>query len=160
MTTTIAGERVGCRIEYPLGQPARFARAHELAETMILKRHIKAGHIYLAHRIRTETAPCDPPHAREDETWEQRTYSYRPTILDRALAPAVKRARWAISLQLARWAYDTRLHARAKANPEGLPGKFHDLVVRTRRSPNVLDDGELYAVLKVPVFEYVRGDHR
>jgi hypothetical protein len=150
----------GCRTETVNGDRAQNARSADLAHRTLLKAHHRHGHLWITRRIKTETQEIDPHWAREDQVVTETTYSYRITRAEQLAAPLIRRARWYASLGLARLAYSRDLHARAKANPEGLPGKFHDLVVRTRRSPNVLDDGELYAVLKVPIYEWARGEHR
>lgn len=149
---------LGVRVQYLADDPAHAARSEEKARAALLRLHHQDGYLWILSRIRSETKEVDPPYSGEDDIWEETTYSFTVTPPERLLAPLMKRARWAASLQLARWAYSGNLYARAKADPSGPAGRFHDLVVRTRRRPNVLEDFELYQRLGVPVYEYVRGE--
>lgn len=159
MTRIPRAQDLGVSVQY-LADDHHAARSFELARNGLLRLHHQDGYLWILSRIRTETKEIDPYFSREDQIWLETTYTFTVHTPERILAPLVKRARWAASLQLARWAYDLRLHDKAKADPHGPAGKFHDLVVRTRRRPNILDDAELYQRLGVPVYEYVRGETR
>lgn len=150
----------GCRTETVLGDTTGRARSADLAHRTLLNAHHRHGHLWIERRIKSTNREIDPHWAREDQIVEETTYRYTITRLEQHAAPLIRRARWHASMALARLAYSRRLHRMAKAAPTSAVAFLHDLVVRARRSPNVLDDGELYAVLKVPVFEYVRGERR
>lgn len=144
----------GVRVQYPAGDKNHMTRAVELAHTNLIKQHHRHGFLWVSRRIDTATRYVDPPFSRDDTVWEERTYAYRISRLEKLAAPLIRKARFPLSMAMVRLAFNDTLY---DASERGTPGARPLMLwaLRTRRNPNFLTDQELSKRLGIHVYAHI-----
>lgn len=148
----------GVRVSYIAGDKTHMTRSLELAHTNLIKQHHREGFLWISRRIDTATRYVDPPFSRDDTVWEERTYAYRISRLEKLLAPAIRKARFPISMAMVRLSFSGTLY---DASEKGTPGARPLLLwaLRTRRNPNFLTDQELSKHLGTHVYAHINHNN-
>ena len=152
--TTVHRDRsIGVRVGFPAGNNDRAVRAWAFGLDQLGKMIRAHGYVYSKRRITTATFPADAPEYRDDVAWEETTYLFRPTLLDRAAAPVVARIRRVVSYAAARAVHTRRVIDAARAG-NWVANRVMDAGLWIRHSEHVHTDRELAKRLGYHPFEW------
>lgn len=142
METILTRRSFGVRVGYPYGNQEQRARGDRWAMTQMGRNFRQRGYVWQPGKIAITTRDADSPAYRDDEAWQETTYAFTATLLDKAAAPLVRLVRWWVSYAASR-AVHTRRIIDASIAGSRVAGLLIDAAVHLRQGENLHPDREI-----------------